>query len=322
MPTPQKSNLDLVNDCDRFPYKETDPVGYAKALSSLYTFHHSGSSDEAPSGYILDWVVERMPWGERWLIDHDRKTVLPALNTSFQASAKDLTKLIEETLLSAKEKGKFEILKRWRNELYPVTGLSSDISMERDGSPLFGINTYGVHMTAYTQGPGGMKIWVPRRQAHKSTYGGMLDNTVAGGISYGESALNSLIREAEEEASLPEQLVRQHAKPCGTISYFMVRDERAGGETGLLQPECQFVYDLELGQDVVPKPNDDEVEDFQLWSVEKVQEAMAEDQFKPNCALVLLDFFIRHGILTPENEKHYVEIVSRLHRRLPFSTQG
>ena len=102
----------------------------------------------------------------------------------------------------------------------------------------------------------------------------------------------------------------------------MVRDEKAGGETGLLQPECQFVYDLELTPDIIPKPNDDEVESFHLWPVEKVQKAMAEAQFKPNCALVLLDFFVRHGILTPENEKDYVEIVSRLHRRLPFLTRG
>lgn len=265
-----------------------------------------------------------MPWGDNWVIDHQKRTVIPKLVESVGTAAyfQSFTKLIEGTLLNAKEKRSFKVLEGWRNELYPVTGLSSEISMERGGSALFGINSYGVHMTAYVKTAEGMKIWVPRRQPHKSTYGGMLDNTVAGGISFGETVLNSLIREAEEEASFSEELIRQHAKLCGTVSYFMVRDEKAGGETGLLQPECQFVYDLELSQDVIPKPNDDEVENFQLWPVEKVQKAMAQAQFKPNCALVLLDFFVRHGILTPENEKDYVEIVSRLHRRLPFSTRG
>ena len=276
----------------------------------------------APCGYLLNWVVKQMPWNEKWLIDHEKKTVTPNLDKSQGGYTHSLKKLIEETLLHAKAKESFKVLKGWRNELYPVTGLSSKISMERAGSALFGINSYGVHMTAYTKDEGVLKIWVPRRQAHKSTYGGMLDNTVAGGISFGETAIDSLVREAQEEASFSERLVRQHAKLCGTVSYFMVRDERAGGEPGLLQPECQFVYDLELGPDVVPIPNDDEVENFQLWSVEEVQKAIAEDQFKPNCAMVLLDFFVRHGILTPENEKDYVEIVSRLHRKLPFSTEG
>jgi hypothetical protein len=43
---------------------------------------------------------------------------------------------------------------------------------------------------------------------------------------------------------------------------------------------------------------------------------MAREQFKPSCAVVLLDFFIRHGILTAENEKYYAELISRIHRKL------
>ena len=36
--------------------------------------------------------------------------------------------------------------------------------------------------------------------------------------------------------------------------------------------------------------------------------------------MVLLDFLIRHGIITADNEKNYADILPRLHRRLPFST--
>ena len=35
---------------------------------------------------------------------------------------------------------------------------------------------------------------------------------------------------------------------------------------------------------------------------------------------MLLDFLIRHGIITADNEKNYADILPRLHRRLPFST--
>jgi 8-oxo-dGTP pyrophosphatase MutT (NUDIX family) len=148
----------------------------------------------------------------------------------------------------------------------------------------------------------------------------MLDNAVAGGIASGESPFESLVRECGEEASLDEEFVRSSARACGTVTYWYIRDERAGGETNLMQPEVQYIYDLELPEDTIPKPGDDEVEQFYLLSVDEVQEAMRKGEFKPNCALVVLDFLIRHGILTTENERDYIEIVSRLHRKLEFPT--
>jgi hypothetical protein len=45
---------------------------------------------------------------------------------------------------------------------------------------------------------------------------------------------------------------------------------------------------------------------------------MTRGEFKPSCAAVMMDFFVRHGFITAENEVDYVEIVSRLHRKLPF----
>jgi 8-oxo-dGTP pyrophosphatase MutT (NUDIX family) len=147
---------------------------------------------------------------------------------------------------------------------------------------------------------------------------GMLDNTVGGGIATGEEPFESLVREAEEEASLPETVVRQRTSYHGTVTYTYIRESRAGGESGMVQPECEHVYDLELPADVVPKPNDSEVEDFYLWTVEEVQEHMAKGEFKPNCALVVMDFFMRHGILTKENEANYDEIKRRLYRDLEF----
>lgn len=97
-------------------------------------------------------------------------------------------------------------------------------------------------------------------------------------------------------------------------------DERRGGETGMVMPECQWVYDLELPSDgsVVPVPSDGEVEEFYLWGVEEIKEHLAKGEFKPNCAMVMLDFFVRHGVLTEENEPDFAEIKRRLHRDLEF----
>ena len=257
-----------------------------------------------------------MPWGESWYLDHEagKRVTIGEMGRQEQ--------ILRETLNRARENDTFAVLRGWRNELYPIYGhndvMEESISMERAGSALFGINTYAVHMTLYVTTPDGMKIWVPRRAKSKQTYGGMLDNSVAGGLATGETPLGCLIREASEEASLPETLVRSNAKPCGTVSYVHIRDRRAGGEIGLFQPECDYIYDMEIDADIVPKPGDNEVESFHLWAVEEVQKSLAKGEFKPNSAMILLDFLIRHGILDPENEPNYMEIVSRMHRRLPF----
>jgi len=70
----------------------------------------------------------------------------------------------------------------------------------------------------------------------------------------------------------------------------------------------------------VCKQNDDEVKEFNLMTIDEVKEGLASVEFKTNSALVMIDFFIRHAIITAENEKNYAEILSRLHRRLPLPT--
>ncbi|MCJ1482149.1 hypothetical protein MMC06_002311 [Schaereria dolodes] len=312
-----KSNLDLVKECDNFPYPDDDLEKYTQLLSSLYKF--KVHTTEEIVGLIQPWVVEKLVWTREWKIDHETKTISPVVSVVPMTIARQ-NSAIKNVLDFTRKERKFRVLDGWRDELYQIYGAPVGTVMERAGSSLFGIVTVGVHMTAYTRSDGVMKIWVPRRAKSKDTYGGMLDNTVAGGISAGEMPFEGLVREAAEEASLPEELVRKSARSGGVVTYFYVRDERAGGETGLLQPECEYVYDLQLEEAVVPKPGDNEVEDFYLWTVEEVQKALAEGQFKPNCAMVLLDFFVRHGIITAGNERDYIEIVSRMHRKLPFPT--
>lgn len=255
-----------------------------------------------------------------WVLDDETRTLTLAGGTN----AVERSEIVARTTLAMQATGHFQVLSKWRNELYPVYGKDRELlfNIERAASPLFGVVSYGIHMNAFVRSKedGSLRIWIPRRSKHKQTYGGMLDNAVAGGIASGEKPFESLVRECAEEASLQETLVRENARACGVVSYFYVRDPRAGGETNLLQPEVQYVYDLELPEDVIPKPGDDEVEEFYLWTVDEVQAAMKRGDFKPNCALVMLDFLVRHGILTQENEKHYIEIVSRLHRRLEFPT--
>jgi len=98
----------------------------------------------------------------------------------------------------------------------------------------------------------------------------MLMGKVAGGIAYGSNVFDTLVKEAEEEASLNPHLVERGAVATGAVSYFYVRDACAGGEVGLLQPEVEYVYDLAVSEDIIPEPNDDEVESFILMAVDEV----------------------------------------------------
>jgi 8-oxo-dGTP pyrophosphatase MutT (NUDIX family) len=312
------SNLDLVHQCDGFPYPESDPTAYLTRINTYYQLRVSGHFYAL--GYMLPSVVKIFRGVANWSIDDDERLLtLTAGNT-----AEERSKAVATTLLAMRQLGHFKVLNKWRDELYAVYGKGKELlfNVERSASPLFGVVTYGIHLTAYTRNKdtGEIKIWTPRRARTKQTYGGMLDNAVAGGIASGESPFESLVRECGEEASLPEELVRKSARAAGTVTYYYIRDERAGGETNLMQPECQYIYDLELPEDTIPKPGDDEVEVFYLWSIEEVKQAMENGEFKPNCALVVLDFLIRHGFLTTENEPNLIEIVSRLHRRLEFPT--
>jgi 8-oxo-dGTP pyrophosphatase MutT (NUDIX family) len=310
------TNLDLVNQCDGFPYPDVNSETYIASVNTYYQLQVPGYNYAL--GYMLPSVVEVFRGVPSWDIDDNARI----LYLTAGSNADERSKAVETTLLAMRRTGHFKVLDKWRGELYAVYGLGKELlfNVERSASCLFGVVTYGVHLTAFTRQDGELKIWTPRRARTKQTYGGMLDNAVAGGIASGESPFESLVRECKEEASLDEEVVRANAKACGTVTYWYIRDERAGGETNLMQPEVQYVYDLELPRDTIPKPGDDEVEEFYLWSVEEVQEGMRKGEFKPNCALVVLDFLIRHGILTTETERDYIEIVSRLHRKLEFPT--
>lgn len=239
------------------------------------------------------------------------------------ATEAERTTAVDAVMRYWRDRGTFEVLRGWRDERWPVYGADAELlySAERSGTGMLGVMRYGVHMTGYVRdeaAPHGIRMWVPRRAADKSTYPGMLDNTVAGGLMTGEDPFECIVREADEEASLPAAAVRERARFTGMVTYIYITDERAGGEAGQIYPETQWVYDIELRAGERPTPKDGEVAEFYLWTVDEVRDALAAGLFKPNCALVVVDFFIRRGIVTPENDPDYAEILRRLHRRLPF----
>ncbi|XP_061470401.1 uncharacterized protein LOC133379328 isoform X2 [Rhineura floridana] len=233
------------------------------------------------------------------------------LNTQL-VSYEQRTAAVQGVLKKLKEQQAFPCLKEWREELYSVMPYFWDtplFSMERAATPLLGVKRYGAHLNGYTWQNGEMCMWLARRALNKPTYPGLLDNLAAGGIASGLGIRETLVKECQEEACIPASLTAL-AKAVGTISYTYE------GAQGGIYAECQFVFDLELPEEFVPQVGDGEVQQFYLWPLDKVKKAIGSSDFKPNCAMVALDFLIRHSYIQPDEEPHYVELVEGLHRTL------
>lgn len=285
------------------------------AYSDLYSFKIAGYDDTF--GYLLKYIVDASTWPTGWSVSHEEKVVLLSGSTR-----EERNEVVNSMLLAEKKKNTFASLRKWAGEVFPIYGPKKELvlSMEGAATPLFGVVRYGVQLLAYQKADAGISVWIARRAKSKKTFPGMLDSTVGGSLPTGESPFECLVREAEEEASFSPSLIRDLAKPCGTLSYINITDQRTGGELGLICPEVQYLYEMQLPENIKPRPGEDDVEEITLLNVEQLKYELATGQFTPTHGCVLLDFFIRHGILTAENEPDYIEITSRLHRKHIFPT--
>src|SRR3954447_7404596 len=131
-----------------------------------------------------------------------------------------------------------------RNETFDVAprwGAPPVFRLDRGAVPFFGTRAYGVHLNGYRRERGALYLWIGRRAPDKKVAPDKLDNIVAGGIGNGHGVEETLLKEGEEEASLPTSLTRC-AVPVGTVSYRM--ETRLG-----IRDDVLFVYDLEVPVD-------------------------------------------------------------------------
>ncbi|KAI0141759.1 thiamine pyrophosphokinase-related protein [Xylariaceae sp. FL1272] len=307
------SFLDVVDRYDNFPRHHLNPEAYTSIVNAYY--HLRVNSSPVTIGLMQPFVAEAIALHEGWAIEKDACPVTLTLTGGHDEVSR--TAVVARTFKKLRADGKFEILKKWHGPNGEVL-----FSVERAAAPLLGLIMYGIHLLAYTSSESSnndIKFWVQRRSDTVTAHPDAFDNTAAGGVLIGDIPFERMIREASEEALLPEPLVRKEAKPCGTLSYFHIREPGSGypGESGLLNPGVHFLYEMKIPADVAPQRGSD-VKEFVLWDVEQVKRAMLAGTLKPSFALVILDFFIRHGIMHQGNEPDFVEISSRLHRTLEF----
>jgi len=125
----------------------------------------------------------------------------------------------------------------------------------------------------------------------------MVAALVGGGISTRFGALDTLVKEAWEEAGIPAD-VAGRARPQGSID--ICRAQPQG-----LQRETIFVYDLELDAGFVPANQDGEAVEHRQLTVSEAARLIADgeddDAVTADASLVILDCLLRHGTLGPDS---------------------
>lgn len=211
----------------------------------------------------------------------------------------------------------------WRDELYPVSSTfysEPTLLVERAAAPFLGALEYGIHVNGlvFDEGSsGGLKMWMARRSESKGKYPGMLDHIVAGGQPAGLGLMENVVKECEEEAGVPASLARECASPVGAISYetFTPIHGACGEDVdGVINRVVLFNYDLVVPPEFEPKPVDGEVDEFFLWGIDDIKRSMAldyHDPIKPNCYLVIIDYLLRAGHISPETPG-YLDVLREL----------
>jgi len=254
-----------------------------------------------PLGWVTHTFAARLADFPEVFIVCEDVVLLAARHGDFESRSAALREVLH-TLYEAGE------IPKWRGEDYGIVrrwGAPPLFRMERGAVPLFGVLAYGVHVNGYVMSEEGPRLWVGKRAKHKAVAPGKLDHLVAGGQPLGLSLMENVVKEAGEEASVPPELA-ELARPVGALRYICARDEG-------LRNDIAFCYDLELPVNFQPRPDDDEVESFSLWSMHEVLQRLRDtDDFKFNVALVNLHFALRHGVLNPDSEPAYQQIVEGL----------
>lgn len=203
------------------------------------------------------------------------------------------TAAIDDIVRALHETG---VITGWRDERYAVvTEFDAPplFHIERAAARFFGATTYAAHANGYCGSEPECEMWLARRSKNKPIDPGMLDNLVGGGMSAGTAPLQTIIKEAQEEAGIPKELARK-AVAAGTVR--LLREVPEG-----VQSELIFVHDLELARGFQPHNEDGEVAEFQRVPIARVIELLRGDaNVTLDASLVMLSFLLRRNCVQLE----------------------
>ena len=186
-------------------------------------------------------------------------------------------------------------IRGWRNERYTIRNSFSEQPLaliERAAARFFGTLTFGVHANGIVAGGDGKpRLWIARRSLSKFIDPGKFDNVVGGGIGWGYSVGETLLKECWEESGIPAELAGR-ATPGRTIHLLAEIPEG-------VQREQIFVHDLPLPADFKPQGQDGEVSEHRLVSINEALALIAGAEMTIDASLVTLDWLLRSGYVDP-----------------------
>lgn len=284
---------------------------YLRHIHACNTFDIAGFRpflvDRTPVGWVRHGtavLLTRFP--EVFRLEEDAVCIHPGL-----AEPEMRTIAVARVLEELAAGGDVEPLRR---EMYPVKAGWHEpdlFQVDRAAAALFGIRAWGVHATGFRRrADGGLRLWIGHRAPDKRVSPNKLDSLIGGGQPAGLTFRENLLKEAEEETGMAADLAST-AVSAGTVTYAM---ETAEG----LKMDTLVLFDIEVPEDFTPASSDGEHQAFHLMDAEEVLERIRTgDDFKFNIPLVLLDFFIRHGVLGPDDTPEFEDLVTGLHGRHP-----
>lgn len=243
-----------------------------------------------PFGYMHKSILQGISLSPNWTIDCERRLLTMVQARTFS----ERTQVMRDMLLRAVQEGSPTSPQKFYNEALCVFSSKGEhvLDIDRSGLDPFGLVSYSAHLIGFVKDGDATKFWVPKRSATKPTVPNKLDSTVAGVVRSGERPVECMARKITVEASIPQEYTRANIAACGTVSYQM-------SITSTGQPGCQhivsYLYEMEFGQDAIPRPGNDEVETFTLMTLDDVKAALMEGEFVANRAMVWLAYLIRHG---------------------------
>lgn len=279
--------LDRIDECNQW-----DSADYG------YLYDQKGRLLGRPKKSFIDILIT--DYTDVFTIQKPYEITLNSKFNNFESRSR----IVHEMLVDIQNKrGLFPL---WRNEKFRASVdfyESPEFILERGAVAHFGLKAWGVFVNGYVYKPDGLYMWIAKRAVNKASWPSKLDQLVGGGQPADLTVFENVVKEAEEEANIPEEL----AKKACSVSAITYNVDWNG-----LHRDEMFIFDLELPNDFIPRPNDGEVESFTLMHYEEIADIVQNTrEFKDNSALVIIDFFIRHNLLTP-NDPDYLKIITSL----------
>lgn len=243
-------------------------------------------------GLVDDERAARLARFAPFRVDEQGVTLDPRLATCEARSA-----ALTDVVLALRAEG---ALPAWRDEIYEVGAAFAAppvLRIERGAARYLGVLTYATHLNGIVGGENETKMWFARRSATKAVDPGLLDNLVGGGIAADMRVDDTLLKEAWEEAGIPQSLARR-ARPAGVVH---VRRAMFDG----LQRETVFVHDLDLPAGFAPANQDGEAVEHRLVGLAEAARLIAQadgpDEVTLDASVVVLDYLIRRGEIAPDD---------------------